>query len=358
MKSTKWLLINIFFTILFLLIIISLNFYIDTYATRLSLFGIKKEIGQMKFMAPINQHIFKTEYIFRDPNRFDSFIFGSSRTGVIDPAKINSGKFYNMSYSLGLPSQHLAIIKAFLQKGVKIKTVIIGLDEFSFNLSPKEHEKQLERIMHPSVTGRLLSDMFCTYYLRVPKLFELGNGIKLFFNDDRGGKFVLNEKGLHMFWVKKEKEIELMGKPLFTMDTIQVSPKSFDKKLEDEAFVQIQELILLAKKNDFRLIIFFNPLSTNFYMPYASSLYAVKQKLASLTDYYDFSGLDSITLNNYNYYDGVHYRYLVGDMIIKKIFSDSNINVPRDFGVLVTKKNVNEHIQKQKLELEKYLVNK
>jgi hypothetical protein len=79
MKSTKWLLINIFFTILFLLIIISLNFYIDTYATRLSLFGIKKEISQMKFMAPINQYIFKTEYIFRDPNRFDSFIFGSSR---------------------------------------------------------------------------------------------------------------------------------------------------------------------------------------------------------------------------------------------------------------------------------------
>ena len=93
-------------------------------------------------------------------------------------------------------------------------------------------------------------------------------------------------------------------------------------------------------------------------MPYASSLYAVKQKLASLTDYYDFSGLDSVTLNNYNYYEGVHYRYLVGDMIIKRIFDCGNINIPGDFGVLVTKKNVNEHIQKQKQELEKYLVKK
>jgi hypothetical protein len=359
MKSTKWLLINIFFTILFLLIIISLNFYIDTYATRLSLFGIKKEISQMKFMAPINQYIFKTEYIFRDPNRFDSFIFGSSRTGSIDPAKINSGKFYNMSYSLGLPSHHLAIIKAFLQKGVKIKTVIIGLDDFSFNLSPKEHEKQLERIMHPSITGRLLSDVFCTYYFRVPKLFELANGIKLLFNNEQGKKlFILNEKGLYMFWVKKEKEIELLGKPLFTTNIIQVSQKPFDKKLEDEAFVQIQELILLAKKNNFRLIIFFNPISTNLYMSPARSLFPVKQKLALLTDYYDFSGLNSVTLNNLNFYEESHYRYLVGDMIIEKIFSDSNINVPGDFGVLVTKKNVNEHIQKQKRELEKYLVNK
>lgn len=358
MKSTKWMLINVIFIILFLSIIIALNFYIDTYGIRLSVFGIKKEIGQIKSMESINQHMFKPEYIFRDPHRFDSFIFGSSLTGLIDPNKINSGKFYNMSYSLGLPSQHLAIIKAFLQKGVKIKTVIIGLDDISFNLSPQEHEKQLERIMHPSITGRRLSNIFSTYYFRVPKIFELANGIKLLFKGEEGGKIILNKKGLHLLWVKKEKQIELTGKPLFTMDTIQFPPKVFDKKLEDEAFAQIQELILLAEKNNFRLIFFFNPFSFNLYMSHASSLFPVKQKLALLTDYYDFSGVNSITLNNYNYYEGVHYRYLVGNMIIKRIFDDGNIIIPVDFGVLVTKKNIHEHIQKQKRELQKYLVNK
>jgi hypothetical protein len=355
MKNLKWLTAAITFTGIFLLIVVSLNFYIDTYGVRLSLFSVNKEVGQIESMEAINQHIFNPEYIFRYPNRFDSFIFGSSRTGVIDPAKINTGKFYNMSYSVGLPAQHLAILRAFIQRGIKIKTVIIGLDEFCFNLSPKEHEKQLIRIMHPSITGRSLPDIFLTFYFRFPNLFEISNGMKLLLNDEQEKKFLLNENGLYLFWVKKEKTFELLGKPLFTTDTIQASPNLFNEKLENESFAQIQGLISLAKKNNFALIIFFNPLNNKLYMEYANSLFPVKLRLASLTDFYDFSGLNSVTLDNLNYYEESHYRYLVGDMIVKRIFGDGDINVPEDFGVLVTKKNVNEHIKKQKLELEKYL---
>ena len=61
--------------------------------------------------------MFNPELIFRSPKRFDSFLFGSSRVGVIDVNKIPAGKFYNMSYSVGMLSQHLAILKAFVQKG-------------------------------------------------------------------------------------------------------------------------------------------------------------------------------------------------------------------------------------------------
>ncbi len=354
MKNSQWLKMIIYFTVVFLIIVVSLNFFIDTYGVRLSLFSVNKEVGQIKSMEAINQHIFNPEYVFRYPNRFDSFIFGSSRTAVIDPAKINTRKFYNMSYSAGLPSQHLAILRSFLQKGIKIKTVIIGLDEFCFTLSPEEHEKQLLRIMHPSITGRSLPNIFSTFFFRMPKQFEISNVKKLLFNDKREKKFILNEKGLHLFWVKKEKEIELIGKPLFTADVTQFSPKLFNEKLADEAFAQIQELISLAEKNNFALIIFFNPLNNNVYIKQANALFPVKLKLASMIDYYDFSGLNFVTLDNLNYYEESHYRYLVGDMVVKRIFGNGNISVPDDFGVLVTKKNVNEHIQKQKLELGKY----
>ena len=87
-------------------------------------------------------------------------------------------------------------------------------------------------------------------------------------------------------------------------------------------------------------------------------MFQVKQKLASIIDFYDFSGLNSVTRNNLNYYEEDHYRYLVGNMIVKRIFGCGNINVPDDFGVLVTKNNVNEHITKQRWELENYLANK
>jgi len=59
-----------------------------------------------------------------------------------------------------------------------------------------------------------------------------------------------------------------------------------------------------------------------------------------------------------NYYKESHYRYLVNNMIVKRIVGCGNVSVPDDFGVLVTKKTVSEHVKKQKLELEKYLSNK
>jgi len=357
MNYYRWLTITIAFTITFLLIIVFINFYIDTYGVRLSLFSINNEVDQIKSIKTVNQHIFNPEYIFRYPNRFDSFIFGSSRIGVIDPGKINAGKFYNMSYPAGLPSEHLSILKAFLQKGIKIKTVIIGLDDFCFTISPKEHEQQLLTIMHPSVTGRSLSNIFLAFFFRVPNLFEIANVKKLLFYDEGEEKFRFNEKGLHLFWFEKEKEITLSGKALFLTDAIQVSPGLFNEQLEDDAFSIIRELISLSEKNNFKLIIFFNPFNSKIHIKYAKSMLEVKLKLASMIDFYDFSGLNSVTLNNLNYYEESHYRYLVGDMIVKRIFGDGDINIPRDFGVLVTGENVNEHIAKQKRDLEKYLTN-
>lgn len=76
-----------------------------------------------------------------------------------------------------------------------------------------------------------------------------------------------------------------------------------------------------------------------------------KRKLADITSYYDFSGVNDITTNNYYYYETSHYRPMVGDMIIHRIF-----NEPKDssstFGHWVTKDNVDEHIKKINKDLE------
>jgi len=99
--------------ILFSVVVVTVNFYVDHHGVRMSLFSGNKKIVQTVYPDGINQHMFNPERIFRNPDKFDSFLFGSSRTGVIDVAKISAGRFYNMSYSLGLPEQHLAILKAF-----------------------------------------------------------------------------------------------------------------------------------------------------------------------------------------------------------------------------------------------------
>ena len=59
----------------------------------------------------LNKNYIKTRYILKHPDRFDSFLFGSSRVGAIHTDKIPGLRTYNMTYSAGLPSEHLANIR-------------------------------------------------------------------------------------------------------------------------------------------------------------------------------------------------------------------------------------------------------
>lgn len=308
----------------------------------------------MKFMQGINERIFNFEYIFSYPNRFDSFLFGSSRTGLINVGKISSNNFYNMSYNGGIPSDHLMIIKAFLRKRIKINLVVIGLDEFSFSKTNIENESLLLRQMHPYITGKSLASIFYLYYFRMPQLFELAD-LKDKLSSNEQYRFILDKNGTNLGWMNIEKKIIVSGKPNYLDKDITYEPFKYNEVIIDEVFSQIEELINLSKKHNFRLIFFFNPIRGPVYLNYALALIPIKEKLSSITDFYDFSGFNYMTTNNMNYYDDSHYRYFVGDMIAERIFGHGKINVFDDFGILVTSKNVDDHNKKQKIELEKYL---
>jgi len=357
MNYSKWLKITISLTGIFLLVVVTVNFYIDSYGVRTSLFNPAKfQNSNRKFCATgMNQHISAPEQVFSRPQDFDSFIFGSSRTSVIDPRKMTGGKYFNMSYAVGLPSEHLAVVKAFLKKGIHIKTVVIGLDESYFSISPEQQKNQLINIMHPYITGDSLINLFYRYFCRMPKLFEISLEYKRLFKGEQKDKCITDENGMNIGWLNKEKTIIASGKPIFTKEDIRYEPTPYSNKALNESLNAIDELNILARKNNFTLIVFINPTHSHMYLHDAHGLFAAKEKIAQITDYYDFSGLNSVTTNDLAFIDEGHYRYLVGDIIIKRIFGSGNINIPIDFGVLVTKKNVNEHIRKQKLELKKYL---
>jgi hypothetical protein len=355
MNYSKWLKITALFTAFLVASIVILNIVIDTYGVYLSLFDINKneKIKHTIFLAGLNQHIYNPELVFRNPERFDSFLFGTSRVSVIDTRKITTGRFYNMSYPQSVLAEHLAIIKTFLNKGIKINNVIIGLDEYSFMTRMHEHENQLLTVMHPAVSGKSPVTIFFRYFFRMPRPIELSYWFKHLFKNK--SELYLSYNGLNLGWMNKEKEIVATGKPLFKNQALVYAPFIFDRQLVNEVLAQIDEMKELARKNNFSLIVFLNPIYAHRYANYAEGFLIIKEELAEHTDFYDFSGFNSVNTNSFNYYEDWHYRYLIGDMIIQRIFGNGSISVPADFGVLVTKDNVENHLNKQKLEAEKYL---
>ncbi len=350
----KWLMITLSLILIFVTLVVAVNLCIDHHGVRLSLFSGQKQIHQSVYPDGLSQQIFNPEIIFRSPTKFDSFLFGSSRTAVIHAGRIPGGRFYNMSYPLGLPVQHLAILKAFLRKGIKIRNVAIGLDEFCFSLTAQTGEKQLNRMMfmHPDAGGPSRLKIFDLYFFRKPDLRELSLW------KDRvllgKGKLVLNGAGDNLGWRDREKILEETGRPIFDFSVKSHEPIDFGRQETDEAFAVIKELIDLSRIHHFRLTFFINPFYRQTYLNSADALLPVKERLAQLTDYYDFSGFNSVTMDPMNYYEESHYRYRVGDMIIARIFG-GKAKLPDDFGVMVTRQNICGHLENQKRELEAYL---
>ncbi len=328
------------------------NYLIDPY-------GIFNNLKLDLWYAPgyePNQHYAKMRYLINDKHSWDSYLFGSSRVGKINPATIPDGTYYNMNYSEGIPGEHLADIVALLKNRIPVKNVIISLDNFSYTIRPEDHTNQIMR--HPYDSSAFKRIVFLIKYLcSIPQINNIKNtshvpnNLSINFNIYGNGM-----QKLDMIDRNIEKDIDhhLRSERFLKANNIPFDRSSQDKyvKIMDDAIKDIIEIKELSDKYHFNLIFFINPTHNKFYVqgnPYHFLLF--KEKLAQIANYWDFSGFNAITTNNYYWYETSHYRTVVGDLITCRIFNCPNIYVPEDFGVFVTRETFESHIKKQKDEL-------
>jgi len=359
-KPKSWLFLTFSLWILFSFMVVGLNCAIDHYGILYSLFS-KKEKGMPLYLpAGLNQHIFNPEYVFRHHNRFDGYLFGSSRTAVIDTSRIPGFSVFNMSYPQGLPQEHLDVLQAFLRKGIKLRLVMIGLDDFCFSLPHSEHERYLMFVPHPEVSGQSRFIIFMKFFYRLPTWKELDEWWKRIKTKGKKGTLVLNADGQNLSFMGKEEIIKRVGKPIFAYERTRGSQKTqaFNEAAQERAFSALGEIIRLSKQYGFDLIFFINPHYAEAYEDEVEAMMRVKERLAGMTGFYDFSGFNAVTVNPLNYYEESHYRYGVGDLIIGRIFPSGRLPVPPDFGRWVTAANVRAHLARERKAFETYLKGK
>ena len=326
-------------------IVVCINVTVDAY-------GILRTDFSRQFQVP-NMNYVKMKYLLANRSKFDSFIFGSSRSEKIDPKKVTDGEYYDMTYPLGLPEEHLANIRFMLNSGFRIKNLMIGLDDFSHRADPREHQANLDLQLHPAVSGKKLENFYGEYFLKLSRMF---GQINLYIrhnythrNDPEETRFIYDmfQSGRILCPtcdVQIEENIEQhINSPEFLKPLIQVRGNNIENVL-----ATMRELKDIANKRKIHLTVFINPSHKTAYLDTDLRLFTeFKIKLAEITDYYDFSGLNSITTNNYYYYETSHYRPLVGDMMLKVMFGSPDVIVPRGFGFHVTRENVDQHLNDQ-----------
>ena len=93
-----------------------------------------------------NKNYIKMKYILNNPDKFNTFIFGSSREGALHNDRIEGERCYNMLYSGGIPLWHLWNIKTLYAHNIHPDKIYVAVDYGSIR-GKQAYEKQINTPM-------------------------------------------------------------------------------------------------------------------------------------------------------------------------------------------------------------------
>ena len=104
---------------------------------------------------------------------------------------------------------------------------------------------------------------------------------------------------------------------------------------------------MLCDKKGIQFIPFFNPQHMTTYLADDMELMnRFKKELVKISPFWDFSGVNYVTANNYFWYETSHPRAFICDKILDTVSGQNQITWVPDFGVYVTPENVGAFCEK------------
>lgn len=328
------------------------NYLIDYY----SVFrGAKCEIIESN---QINDRFVKMEYLLADDHlkTYDSYLWGSSRVQKMD-TKITGKRTYNLGASAGMPEDCLRELIMLKNHGAIINTVYLGLDDFCYWA---DYDRELSVIYRIPYTDSKLQN--CQYYAT---LLVSGETIKLKakedvkkrFMNDISAKTILHTTGMYL--VPQSVEINIENNA-----TAYVENSKFKEPMRfssggnnrfDTCLKVIRQIKQFCDLNHIQFIPFFNPQHMTTYLADDMQLMNhFKKELAKISPFWDFSGVNYVTANNYFWYETSHPRAFICDKILDMVSGQNQMAWVPDFGVYVTPENVDAFCEKAVRDREAY----
>ncbi|MFT6285980.1 MAG: hypothetical protein ACJAYC_002446 [Halieaceae bacterium] len=298
-----------------------------------------------------NRHWLKTEYLVTEKPNIDCILFGSSRVAAIDTRKL-TGSCYNFTHSGGLPDNHLAALKLFLDKGLKLRRVYLGLDDISYQWDPYESKSHHLRRAYPRGLFEWLDAQL--FYLLKPielKFLSLAAGnSRRFPQADHIIDPVLGwqdiEQESRLFMIDPEGQDEIFRTLRGTMEA--------DFYYGAAATRAVRRFLALARSRNIEVVLFFNPLHYKSYLVRDyRRLLDFKTRISKLNPFYDFTGFNAFSVDNRYWKETSHYTTLVGDRMAEVMTGEAPIE--SGFGRSVNSTNLLRLEQQQLVSDNDYL---
>ncbi|RAZ55306.1 hypothetical protein [Campylobacter hyointestinalis] len=361
----KWVILFAVFATMFIGFIGIVNFVVDPYGLN-QLISIKK-FNTNKFSN--EKVITRFKLISLVENNFNAIMLGTSRTGVMDPSIVDKylqAKTYNISF----PGSNLDMQnKLFLYAhhfNKNIKYLIYGIDFMAFNQNrdkkdfPEfyELEDKIRKYEKISKFNLYLNIKTFTYSI----LTILGN----IFNKPLEQVYLKNGMLDYKNYIQQynngaynfDQEAKMQMKGYFSKNGIYKNYKFSYDYLE-----YFKNIIQFCQNNNIKVFVYIPPMfSDHFDALFSANLYdefeLFKKELAKITNFVDFTGHNIISENKNNYWDSSHLKTELTEVIMARILDNKSVEVPKDFGVYVTKRNIEQHLDNLRKQIKHYDLNK
>ncbi len=338
MKSyQRWLRLTLTIILLPLVIVGGFNFFIDP----LWSFGHAHKYNRIQISFDERQQ--KTNQLHFGNNDYDTLILGSSRTTYMKHTDLVGYRAYNYALSIMLMEEYNDYVEyAKLRNGRNFDCIVIGLDFFVSNKN-----LMLENEFRPPA-----------YYI------------------DKSKEFAYRYKNLLsrdlLAYSLKNYKASQQGIPqTFAYDRFNIKTLNITSEAEKEARINtnldryknliyanyeyrdVKQILGTLKANnpDTKFIVFTTPPARPLWdvmvgqglLPYYQQW--LQDSVAVFGQVYNFNYPNSITNDLNHYYDASHLYSESETLIAHKIINYPDHRIPEDFGVLLTRENINKYVE-------------
>ncbi len=361
LNEKKW--VKLWITFIILIPIIALfNYIIDPYSL-----NNKIDLNHINHFKKSNTgftYRFKTNILI--DKEFDTLMLGTSRIGVMDPNIVSSytkGNTFNLDSPASITEMQYKLFEYALKYN-KIKNLVYGIDFMAFNGS-RTLDKSFTQFnqLNSEITNKKLIDNYDMYF----SLDTTKSSFFVLYRNLMNKKIIvdryLKTNGMRVFYPR----IDELKKGKFSYkDSIRISFREYynkkigiykDYKFSTEYLKYFKKIIEECRAKKIKVLVYIPPMYAKHFDSINSAGYfdefeKFKRELVKITNYIDFTGHNTITNNINNYWDTSHLKVELTKPLMARVFNDRSVDVPSDFGILVTKENIETHLTKLRGQIE------
>lgn len=366
MNKVQWIRIN--FSIIFIgvFLIASFNYIIDRYG-----------LNDLVHFEGINTNkISNTNITTRfqistlSDGGYDTLLLGSSRIGVMDP-KVVDKYLGGKSFSLGQPRSVTSIQYDLFRYALEfnaIKHVVYGIDFLSFNKNNMINTEYLDKEEKIKNRNREYNfDVYFSFDSFIKNLkFIKHNILDQEVSKNKEPAIYLPENGMrkHVVYIEAlnngtldlDNEIHEHLRQYFGEEENNIY---YNYTFSDEYLEYFKKVVRYCQDHDIKLWVYMPPmLGEHFDAIYAAGYFDeyehYEKEIAKITDFMDFTGINTISMDKNNYWDSSHLREEFTPDVMARLFHDTSVKVPNDFGVWVTKENADAHLNALRAQVRPY----